>query len=326
MDVDVIKLLRELDIDIAEGTTGRSWLLRSPAGESFLVEPTRAMDRITSHVVRSNSSHRLSPVSPLFIGRTITPSMFEQAKAGHFDVLTEHPLQLILRGSVYAGEVPTQSPARKRPSGRAAWVRWAVGRCLLLSSEPLRQPAIADMLGTSQQSVSNAARQLGDLVEDIGNGLSAVNKGTLLGHWLGDYTGPGGLAFGWYSLDSIVEQTLKAAKVAELFDVSPLISGDVAADRLAPWKLPSRGRIYVNSPIDLGGDGFVPAPVDEATLITCVPRDPTLWRLTNTALSQDSGASALADAAIIYWDVLASGDIDSAEAAGHLKELIIRNN
>ena len=326
MSVDVAELLRELDIVIAVGTTDRSWLLRSPAGESFLVEPTRAMDRITSHAVRNFSSHRRSSVSPLFVGRTITPRMLEQAMAGHIDVLTEHPLQLVLRGSVYTGEVPIQPPERRRPSGRAAWIRWAVGRCLILSPEPLRQPAIADMLDTSQQSVSNAARQLGDLVEDIGNGLSAVNKGTLLEHWLEDYTGPGGLKFGWYSLDPIVEQTLKAAKVADLFDVSPLISGDVAADRLAPWKLPSRGRIYVNSLIDLGGDGFVPAPVDEATLITCVPRDPTLWRLSNAARSQDSGAAALADAAILYWDVLASGDIDSAEAAGHLRELIIRSN
>lgn len=326
MSVDVIELLRELNIDIAEGTTDHSWRLRSATGETFLVEPTRTMDRITSHVVRNFSSQGRSPVSPLLVGRTITPRMLEQAMAGYFDVLTEHPLQLVLRGSVYGGEVPIHPPERRRSSRRAAWIRWAVERCLILSPEPLRQSAIADLLGTSQQSVSNAARHLGDLVEDIGSGLSAVNKGTLLEYWLEDYTGPDGMEFGWYSLDPIVEQTLKAAKVADMIDVSPMISGDVAADRLAPRKLPSRGRIYVNSPIDLGGDGFVPAPVDEATLITCVPRDPTLWRLTNAARTEDSGAAALADALIVYWDVLASGDIDSMEAAGHLRELIIRSN
>lgn len=326
MIVDVVELLRELDIDIAEGTTDRSWHLRSPKGASFLVEPIKAIDRITSHAVRSFFSDLHSPVSPLFVGRTITPGMLEQAKSGHIDVLTEHPLQLILGGIVYANETPTRSPERRRPPGRAAWIRWAVGRCLLLSPEPLRQPVIADTLGTTQQSVSNAARQLGELVEDTGNGLSAVHKDALLEHWLEDYTGPGGLEFGWYSLDPIVEQTFKAAKAADLLDASPLISGDVAADRLAPWKLPSRGRIYVKSPIDLGGDGFVPAPVDEATLITCIPQDPTLWRLSNAERSQDSGAAALADAAIVYWDVLVSGDIDSIEAAGHLRELMIRSN
>ncbi|MFJ6419033.1 hypothetical protein [Paeniglutamicibacter sp. NPDC091659] len=326
MNVDVVALLRELDIGIAEGATERSWLLRLPSGESFLVEPTVSLDHVTSHAVRNVSSHRSSPVGPLFVGRTITPGMLEQAKAGHFDVLTEHPLRLVIRGSVYASEDPVQAPVRRRPSGRAAWVRWAVGRCLLLSTGPQRQPVIADLLGTSQQSVSNAARQLGDLVADGGRGLTAVDKEALLGHWVEEYSGPGGQEFGWYSLDPIVEQTLKAAKAAELCDASPLVSGDVAADRLAPWKLPSRGRIYVNRPIDLGDDGFVPAPVEEATLITCIPRDPTLWRLAHAMPSPGSGASALADAVMVYWDVLASGDMDSVEAAGHLKELIIRSN
>lgn len=326
MGVDVVALLRELDVAIAEGTIDRSWLLRLPAGESFLVEPTVPMERITSHAVRNLFAHRHFGVSPLFVGRTITPSMLELAKAGHFDVLTERPLRLVIGGSVYEAEETIQVPVRRRPSARPAWVRWAVGRCLLLSSEPLRQPVIADLLGTSQQSVSNAAHRLGGWVEDGGKGLSAVNKETLLGHWREEYPGPGGEEFGWYALDPIVEQTLKAAKVAELFEASPLISGDVAADRLAPWKLPSRGRIYVNSPIDLGGDGFVPAPVEEATLITCTPRDPTLWRLTHTAPSQGSEESTFADAVIVYWDVLASGDIDSVEAAGHLKELIVRSH
>lgn len=326
MGVDVVALLRELDIAIAEGTTDRSWLLRLPAGEIFLVEPTAPLDRITSHAARSFSARRPAQISPLFVGRTITPGMLEQAKAGRFDVLTEHPLRLVLRGSVYEAEETRQIPVQRRTSRRSAWVRWAVGRCLLLSSGPLRQPAIADLLGTSQQAVSNAARQLGSLVVDDGSGLWAVNKESLLRYWMEEYTGPGGQEFGWYALDPIVEQTVKAANVAELFDARPLISGDVAADRIAPWKLPSRGRIYINSPIDLGGDGFVPAPVDEATLITCVPRDPTLWRLTNDAPTHDFGASALADATIVYWDVLASGDIDSEEAAGHLKELIIRGN
>jgi hypothetical protein len=325
MAVDVVALLRELDIAIAEGTTNQNWLLRLPAGDSFLVKPIPPLNRITAHAVRSFSSRSPSPASLLFVGRTITPSMLEQAMTGNFDVLTEHPLRLVLRGSVYETEETLQAPVRRRSSGRAAWVRWAVGRCLLLSSEPLRQPVIAEMLGTSQQSVSNAVRQLADLVEDSGGGLSAVNKEMLLGHWMEDYTGPGGQEFGWYSLEPIVEQTLEAAKVAELFDAYPLISGDIAADRLAPWKLPSRGRIYVNSPIDLGGDGFVPAPVDEATLIMCIPRDPTLWRLTDLTPSEDLRASALADAAIVYWDVLASGDIDSVEAASHLKELIVRS-
>lgn len=175
------------------------------------------------------------------------------------------------------------------------------------------------MLGTSQQSVSHAAGQLGILVKSTEAGLVAADRALLLEYWSRDYFGPGGQEFGWYSLTPVVEQTLKAAEVASLLDALPLISGDVAADRRAPWKLPSRGRIYINAPIDLVGDGFVPAPVAEATLITCIPRDPTLWRLTTAG--QDG--VELADDALTYWDVLSSGDIDSVEAAEHLEQLIV---
>ncbi|MGJ9403050.1 hypothetical protein [Arthrobacter sp. KK5.5] len=79
----------------------------------------------------------------------------------------------------------------------------------------------------------------------------------------------------------------------------------------------------MKSPIDLGDEGFVPAPVDQATLITCIPRDPTLWRLVTDMQAPGEGATALADAVVVYWDVLASGDIDSVEAAEHLKAFIV---
>ena len=325
MTVDVVALLRELDFVIAEGTTNRSWLLRSPAGESYLVEPTTSL---RPHNIACGPQ-RFVPQKfsgPTPVRRPHHHSLHAPAgQEGAFRHPHRTPAPAGTPRIRLRGRGASPSPVRRRPSGRAAWVRWAVGRCLLLSTGPQRQPVIAELPGTSQQSVSNAARQLGDLVADGGRGLAAADKEALLGHWAEEYPGPGGQEFGWYSLDPVVEQTLKAAKVAELFDASPLVSGDVAADRLAPWKLPSRGRIYVNRPIDLGDDGFVPAPVEEATLITCIPRDPTLWRLVHAMPSPGPGTSALADAAIVYRDVLASGDMDSVEAAGQLKELIIRS-
>lgn len=196
MGVDVVALLRELDIAIAAGSTDRSWLLRLPAGESFLVEPTVPLDRITSHAVRNASTHDPPRAAALLVGRTITAGMLERAKAGHVDVLTEHPLRLVLRGSVYEAGEPVPVAVRRRPPGRMPWMRWTVSRCLLLASEPLRQPAIATLLGTSQQSVSNAARNLGALVADDGDGLMAVQKERLLEHWIQEYPGPGGHEFG----------------------------------------------------------------------------------------------------------------------------------
>lgn len=321
MAVDAVDLLRELDFTITEGATGRSWLLRSSAGDAFEVELTSAVEHLTAHAVRNIRAHGNHRARPLFVGRSATDGILANAKDGRIDILTEQPLRLIVRGTTHKLH-PTAPTARKRnPPKRAAWYRWAIERHLLLADGPDRQAAIAGLLRTSQQTVSNAARQLGPLATDRGAGLEASSKHQLLRHWAGEYPGPGGQEFGWYSLDTTVEQTLKAVKVSELLDAAPLVSGDVAADRLAPWKLPTRGRIYVNSPIDLAGDGFVPAPVEDATLVTCVPQDPTLWYLTSTFAPADG--VALADTVITYWDVLTSGDVDNEEAAAHLEQLIV---
>lgn len=322
MAVDVVTLLRELDFGITEGGSSRSWLLRAPSGETYGVEPTVPSQRLTAHVVRS--LHGNAARGHLLVGSTATDGILELARQGHLDVLTEVPLQLILRGKTYTIGDSAPEP-HKSAAARPGWTRWAVERYLLLASAPARQPVIADAVGSSQQSVSNAAKKLGALTADHGEGLMAADKGALLEHWRQDYTGPGGQEFGWYSLDPIVDQTTRAAAVANALDTAPLVSGDVAADRLAPWKLPSRGRIYVNGPIDLAGDGFVPAPVSDATLVTCVPRDPTLWRLVDLGPAPIApGGIALADAAMVYWDLATSGELDSAEAALHLAGLIVK--
>lgn len=322
MNVDVIALLRELDFSIAEGATRHSWLLRSPEGDGFLVHLARPVERLTAHAVRNAKTHQSGRIRPLLAGRTATPGIMGQARAGELDILLEEPLQLILQGTVFTAEEYDQpAPARPR-SSRPAWIRRAVERCLLLVEQPLGQSDIADLVGTSQQSVSAACRELGSMVTSTNHGVEVSDPKALLEHWLWEYPGAEGQEFGWYSLDPTVEQTLNAAEVANLLEAHPLISGDVAADRLVPWKLPTRGRIYVNRPIDLAGDGFVPAPLDDATLVTCVPRDPTLWRLTDVGTFPIHDDVKLADPAIVYWDVYNSDDIDSLEAANHLAPLI----
>ena len=323
MGVDVVSLLRELDFGIEEGTSSRSWLLRSPNNTVFLVSVVPSVPRVNAHVLRSFIAHRGSPVRPLFVGSTATEGVLEQARAGVVDVLTEQPLQLILNGEVFTPSLEETVPQRSRAvPGRLAWGRWAIERCLLLAVTPLTQSQIADLVGVSQQMVSRVCRRLGAWIATTSSGVVLSEPMKLLERWRQEYPGAGGQQFGWYSLDPVVKQTLTAVSEAKLLDARPLVSGDVAADRLMPWKLPSRGRIYVDSPIDLAGCGFVPAPLDEATLITCVPADPTVWRLTELGIFQIHDDMDLADAALVYWDVLNSEDIDSQEAADHLLALI----
>lgn len=323
MDIDVISLLRELDFSIEEGTSARSWLLRSPENAIFLVALVPSVQRVTARTTRNFVVHRGSPVRPLFVGGTATESVLEQARSGQVDVLTQQPLQLILKGRVFTPEVEQPAPVqRQAASGRKAWGRWAIERCLLLADTPMHQLEIAEYVGVSQQMVSRVCKDLGPLVTHTVDGVETLEPVKLLERWAEHYPGGGGQQFGWYSLDPIVEQTLKAVKEAQLLGANPLVSGDVAADRLMPWKLPTRSKIYVDSPVDLAGCGFVPAPLEEATLITCIPEDPTVWRLTGIGTFAICEDMDLADAVLVYWDVLNSNDIDSREAAEHLAALI----
>ena len=322
MGLDVVSLLRELNFRIDEGTRERSWLLRSPENAIFLVAVVPSVERVSARTMRNFIAPKGSPVRPLFAGLTATDGVLEQARAGQV-VLTEHPLQLILKGTVFTPEAFEQAaPVQRKSSRRVAWGRWAVERCLLLADTPMRQSEIAGYVGVSQQMVSRVCKNLGSLVTNTIDGVEAQEPVKLLERWTATYPGAGGQQFGWYSLDPVVKQTLNAVEEARLLDLHPLVSGDVAADRLMPWKLPTRGLIYVDSPIDLSGRGFVAAPLEEATLITCIPDDPTIWRLSEIGAFPIYEDLDLADAALVYWDVLNSNDVDSREAAGQLAALI----
>lgn len=323
MDIDVVSLLRELDFSIEEGTSARSWLLRSPENAIYLVAVVPSVQRVTARTTRNFIVHQGSPVRPLFVGSTATDSVLEHARAGQVDVLTQQPLQLILKGTVFTPEVEQPAPVRRKAtSGKKAWGRWAIERCLLLADRPMHQSEIAEHTGVSQQMVSRVCMNLGPLVTHTIDGVETQEPVKLLERWTATYPGAGGHQFGWYSLDPIVQQAQNAVEEAQLLDAHPLVSGDVAADRLRPWKLPTRGRIYVDSPVDLSGCGFVPAPLEEATLITCIPQDPTVWSLIEIGAFPIYEDLELADAALVYWDVLNSNDIDSQEAAEHLAALI----
>jgi hypothetical protein len=327
MTLDIVDLLRELGFSIDMGRE-QTWLLTAPDGHRYLRHVDAPSGRITAHLhpVTAEEAGRSRRV---MVGTSITEGMLDRARRGEFDVLTESPLQLTIDRRVYAADLPSSTPRSRSAAphrrGRRPWTRWALMRCLILADHPLRQSDIAEVLGVSQQAISHTARQLPETVAVGGSGTEAIDSHLLLEQFITEYPGPGGHEFGWYSLDPPAAQLDQAADVAAHYGTSPLISGDIAADRIAPWRLPTSGRIYVSDPVDLAGDGFTPAPLTEATLVLCVPEDRTLWRTADEAGAafEESPGGQLADPVIACWDLLRSSDVDSIAAAEKLAAHIL---
>lgn len=318
MPRSAVDMLRDLGISIVGGE-GSRWTLRFPDGQVISRSLTDPVPRLGVREAGALLDRAGGP-RPLAVADTSSPGLLRRAERGEIDLLLAEPLQIIVEGAVL--RAPTAArPEVGRPSRRTrSWTRWAIQRLLVAADHALTQTEIAATLGTSQQNVSAQLRAVENVERVRSGGFRATSRAQLLQDWMSEYSGPGGVSFGWYSLDEVVPETLRAAEVAEDVGMRPLLSGDVAADEIAPWKLPGRGLLYVASPLDLEDDGFVPASVEEATLVTVVPRDPTLWAV--AAWSQGH-EPRLADPAIVYRDLLMDDAPDSPEAAAAFLESLL---
>ena len=72
--------------------------------------------------------------------------------------MLHHPLQLILKGTVFASEVDQRAPfQRQAAAGKKVWRRWVIERCFLLADTPMHQLEIAGFGGVRQQMVSRVS-------------------------------------------------------------------------------------------------------------------------------------------------------------------------
>jgi len=100
------------------------------------------------------------------------------------------------------------------------------------------------------------------------------------------------------------------------------VSGDVAADILAPWALPQRALIYADEAGDLSQARFVPSPMADATLELVTTRDPAV---TPSVYAEPFLAAAattrlpLADPLVVLWDLNHATRVDADQAARHLR-------
>lgn len=211
---------------------------------------------------------------------------------------------------------PHSKPEPQAQSRRRPWGRWALMRVLTMSSRPMSQTQLARAAGVTQPAVSQAMPRLGELVERDARGWFAADRVTMWDAFMDAYPGPGGVSTFWFSMDPVVDQARTAANAARREGVAALISGDAAADRVAPWRVPSRAVLHADTAADLAAAGFAEASASTASLEYVVAQDPTI-----SATAKFRGAPAkITDPLIAAWHVARTGSSDADEAIRLLRE------
>lgn len=193
---------------------------------------------------------------------------------------------------------------------RVPYARFALLRALVRTREPRSQTELAMECGVSQMSISKLLRADPLLAERTEHGWSARDPQALVRRFLAEYPGPGGLSQYWYSLRPVIEQGERALMTG----VPALLSGDSAADRLQPWRVPRLAVVYSDRGLPLEPADFTESDSREGTLLVTVPRDRTIRATANAWYPNGRTVDPL----IATWDLRRSGGPDAEEAADRL--------
>lgn len=261
----------------------------------------------------------------LTVLRRATPEALEAAMRNGLDVVSLDPPQVIHDGRLLIEPEPVvQLPSATH--GKPAWGRWAVLRSLVLAQAPMSQKMLAEISGGSQQAVSQALGHFRNMLVHTNAGYLPMDVKGLVDMWLRDYPGPGGAQTYWYGLDPVTEQVDEAAKLAHELEIEALPTGDAAADKYAPWRLPQVAELFIDEAVDFSVAGFSPADKDTATMVATIPADTTIARVAQWVAAEgiwhERGTEPLADPMIVLWNLLHSEGPDAVEAADVLRTAI----
>jgi hypothetical protein len=316
---DAIALLANLDIPtrldgpstISVSLDGRwlearvfvrqSPLLSSDLDEARQPRPPEAGERLTLFVVP-----RLTPA-----GRRIATN--EPGVA----VVAVDDRVAIFEGQEFRVDDHREPAPPSKPQRRRPWGRFALIRTLLRTREPRSQSALARECDLTQSAVSQALASMKNVVR-ASSGWSARDPSALWNDFLTGYPGPGGIATRWHGVAPLRVQAERVLSDAP----DALISGDVAADAIAPWRKPRRATLYAHRGVDLATRGFALSSPERATIELVVPADKTIWA-TASAWNQLTDAANVVDPLIAAWDVRRSGGADADEAIEHLRQAVL---
>jgi hypothetical protein len=223
------------------------------------------------------------------------------------------------------------TPAPKRKSLPRGSGSFAVIRALMHfgdhEDEEPGATSLAAQAGVSQPRVSQVLQRLHELklVERIGHGRWRPDREALLDRFLAEYPGPGGSEQYFYGLESPTDIAIQASQASTLRH--PIaVSADVGPDLIVPWRRPSVAILYVNDLIDAARLGLVEAQgKHDANIIVRNPEDRSVFPKPALIAAVRDIDMSLADPTQQIWDLQDLGGADRIEAAGRLREWLLRH-
>ncbi|HET9058395.1 MAG TPA: hypothetical protein VFN61_00620 [Acidimicrobiales bacterium] len=158
------------------------------------------------------------------------------------------------------------------------------------------------------------------LVKPAQRGSWRPDKERLLDRYLAEYPGPGGSESHFYSLD----EPLALARRASEHATGVVISGDVGADLLVPWRRPDHLVAYSGPFASLDKRlGATPAHGrHDANVTWRVPEDTSIFYLARP-VTIDGTEVTVADPVHLIWELHALGGDDRLEAAEKLRTWLL---
>lgn len=201
-----------------------------------------------------------------------------------------------------------EHPPQQRSPGRVGWATFAV-TISLLDTPASSQRELAQRCGITQGRVSKILRSLEPYWARGQDGL-VVTDPVGLTDWLADEYPRRHLAeTAWLTLEPLVPLARRLAAQLDESSVRYAVSGDVAADHIAPWANPVLLHLSVDALTDLTDLGLTPAPRGAANVVVSVSADPHLL-----GSRQHTDGMWLVSPWRVWLDLLAEGHLDAADA------------
>lgn len=289
-------------------------ILAGPSGEQKYLLQIFTRPPGPAQVVQAAADASTEHLPGLFIAPKASPAAQQAARRAGVSLLLapDDSIGQLTRGHLVtpSGDLLTLAETTTTPArpGPRPWATIATAT-YLLEGNASTQNALAGRAGVSQARISQVLHALARWVQRTDRAWTATDTAGLA-QWLAEQSPPGRTATTWLGLDDPAPAATSVAHWLTARNVRYALSGDVAADLLAPWARPTRALVYVDQALDLTSLGLTPAPPDAATLELVVPDDPYVLR----DARQLSSDLVIAHPWRIWADTVARGNIDAADA------------